>query len=317
MFDPLVIACGLFVGFVVGLTGMGGGALMTPILILLFKIQPLAAVSSDVVAAMVMKPIGGAVHWRRGTVNRGLVTWLMIGSIPSSFFGVYLLRRVDAAAAMQSHIKLALGIALLSVVAGVLLRPILVSGRAQSRPFELKRVPTLIIGILGGLVVGLTSVGSGSLIIVMLLLLYPRLQMSELVGTDLVQAVPLVASAALGHFLFGDLKLGLTVAIIIGSVPGVFLGARFSSRAPDYVIRPALATILFLSGLKLVGASNLLLGVLAPIAIGGGVAYGMWAARRAAVAEKAARPLALRPSSSVPIALPTLQSGPEPVGFKD
>src|SRR6201986_112757 len=111
MIDPTVALAGLFVGFVVGLTGMGGGALMTPILILLFKIQPLAAVSSDVVAAMVMKPIGGAVPWRRGTVNRGLVTWLMLGSIPSSFLGVLLLRRVDAAAAMQSHIKGALGVA--------------------------------------------------------------------------------------------------------------------------------------------------------------------------------------------------------------
>jgi len=293
---------------------MGGGALMTPILILLFHIQPLAAVSSDVVAAMVMKPIGGAVHWRRGTVNRGLVTWLMLGSIPSSFLGVLLLRRVDAAAAMQSHIKVALGVALLSVVTGVLLRPILVSGRALARPFQLRRVPTFLIGILGGLVVGLTSVGSGSLIIVMLLLLYPRLQMSELVGTDLVQAVPLVASAALGHLLFGDLKLGLTISIIVGSVPGVFLGARFSSRAPDYVIRPALATILLLSGMKLVGASNLLVGVTAPAAIAGAVAYGLWAARRAT--GKVARPIALRPSSSVPIVLPAMPSGSEPLHYE-
>jgi uncharacterized protein len=281
MLDPLVVASGLFVGFVVGLTGMGGGALMTPILVLLFHIEPLAAVSSDIVAAMVMKPIGGAVHWRRGTVRRDLVTWLMIGSIPSAFLGVLLLRRLDAGIALQSHIKFALGIALLVVVNGLVVRPLLMSRRQAPHTFELKRIPTLVIGIVGGLVVGLTSVGSGSLIIVALLLLYPRMELSELVGTDLVQAVPLVASAAIGHLLFGNFKLGLTVSILIGSIPGVFVGARFSSRAPDYVIRPSLAIVLLLSGLKLVGASNLVLALVSPLAIGLGLSYGFAASRRA------------------------------------
>src|SRR5215471_14759236 len=139
--DPFVMASGLFVGFVVGLTGMGGGALMTPILVLLFHIEPLAAVSSDIVAAMVMKPIGGAVHWRRGTVRRDLVTWLMIGSIPSAFFGVLLLRRMDAGVALQGHIKVALGIALLVVVNGLILRPLLISRRQAAQPFVLRRIP--------------------------------------------------------------------------------------------------------------------------------------------------------------------------------
>ena len=281
MFDPLVIASGLFVGFVVGLTGMGGGALMTPILVLFFHVEPLAAVSSDIVAAMIMKPIGGAVHWRRGTVQRGLVLWLMLGSIPSAFLGVLLLRRLDAGVALQAHIKVALGVALLVVVTGLVGRPLLISRRAKPEPFELKRVPTLLIGILGGLVVGLTSVGSGSLIIVALLLLYPRMGLSELVGTDLVQAVPLVASAAVGHLLFGNFKLGLTVSILIGSIPGVFIGARFSSGAPDYVIRPSLAVVLLLSGLKLIGASNLILALIAPASVAVGLAYGLSAARRA------------------------------------
>jgi uncharacterized protein len=289
--DPLVIASGLFVGFVVGLTGMGGGALMTPILVLLFHIQPLAAVSSDIVAAMVMKPIGGAVHWRRGTVRRDLVTWLMIGSIPSAFLGVLLLRRLDAGAALQAHIKVALGIALLVVVNGLVVRPLLMSRRQAPPAFALRRIPTLLIGIVGGLVVGLTSVGSGSLIIVALLLLYPRMELSELVGTDLVQAVPLVASAAIGHLLFGNFNLGLTASILIGSIPGVFVGARFSSRAPDYVIRPSLAVVLLLSGLKLVGASNLLLALLAPISIAAGLAYGLRGASRAR-RQRAADPTA-------------------------
>jgi uncharacterized protein len=304
VFDPLVVASGLFVGFVVGLTGMGGGALMTPILVLLFHIEPLAAVSSDIVAAMVMKPVGGAVHWRRGTVNRGLVTWLMLGSIPSAFIGVLLLRRLDAGVALQAHIKVALGVALLVVAAGLVGRPLLIARRSAPLPFELKRIPTMLIGILGGLVVGLTSVGSGSLVIVMLLLLYPRLSLSELVGTDLVQAVPLVASAAIGHLLFGNFKLGLTVSILIGSLPGVFIGARFSSRAPDYVIRPSLAVVLILSGMKLVGASNLMLAVIAPLAVAIGLAYGLRSARRARLERS--RQVAEMPHTNGAVPLPKI-----------
>jgi len=275
---------GLIVGFTVGLTGMGGGALMTPILVLLFHIEPLAAVSSDIVAAMVMKPIGGAVHWQRRTVQRPLVKWLMLGSIPSAFIGVLLLRKLGSGAALQGHIKLSLGVALLVVATGLVVRPLLSSRRRPGDsvlPFEVKPIPTLLIGIIGGVIVGITSVGSGSLIIIMLLMLYPRMRLSELVGTDLVQAVPLVTSAAIGHLLFGSFKLGLTTSILIGSIPGVFVGARFSSRAPDYLIRPALIVVLLLSGTKLVGAPNKLLGWAAPIAITAGVSYALWAWRRA------------------------------------
>jgi uncharacterized membrane protein YfcA len=284
VFDPLVIACGAFVGFVVGLTGMGGGALMTPILVILFGVEPLTAVSSDIVASMVMKPIGGAVHWSRRTVQRPLVKWLMIGSIPSAFLGVLLLRKLGSGAALQGHIKLSLGIALLVVSTGLVVRPLLSARRRPGDsmlPFVVKPVPTLLIGILGGIIVGITSVGSGSLIIIMLLMLYPRMKLSELVGTDLVQAVPLVTSAAIGHLLFGSFKLGLTTSILIGSIPGVFIGARFSSRAPDYLIRPALIVVLLLSGMKLVGVSNKLLGWAAPIAIAAGGGYALWAWRRA------------------------------------
>jgi uncharacterized membrane protein YfcA len=125
MVDPLVILSGLGVGFVVGLTGMGGGALMTPILVLLFGVEPLTAVSSDIVASMIMKPVGGAVHWRRGTVHRPLVKWLMLGSIPAAFLGVLLLRKLGSGAALQSHIKLSLGVALLVVATGLIVRPLL------------------------------------------------------------------------------------------------------------------------------------------------------------------------------------------------
>src|SRR5437762_10052812 len=248
--DFYVTLAGLIVGFTVGLTGMGGGALMTPILVLIFKVQPLAAVSSDLVAAMVMKPVGGGVHMRRGTVNWSLVRWLCIGSIPSAFAGVFILRSLGGGQQVQDRLKFFLGIALAVAAGSIVVKSLiqmlqarrrealLASGRIpQTRVFRLKRVPTLFVGIVGGLIVGMTSVGSGSLIIVTLLLLYPMLSSRELVGTDLVQAIPLVASAALAHILFGDFQLSLTASVLIGSIPGVYLGARLSSRAKDSVIR--------------------------------------------------------------------------------
>jgi len=315
--DPFVVLAGVFVGFVVGLTGMGGGALMTPILVLVFGVQPLAAVSSDVVAAMVMRPIGGGVHWRRGTVNWGLVKWLALGSIPSAFLGVLLLRKLGAGAELEAHVKLALGVVLLVVSAALIIRPLLAARKRPGEsmlPILVRPVPTLFIGIFGGLIVGLTSVGSGSLMIILLLMLYPRLKLSELVGTDLVQAVPLVTSAALGHLLFGDFKFGLTASILIGSVPGVFVGARLSSRAPDHVIRPALVVVLLVSGFKLVGLPDGVLALVAPPVLLTGAGYAFWAHRRARDAQAAVRALSEGPVS-VPVssepAAARLGSSPE------
>lgn len=263
MLDPFVAIAGLLVGFVVGLTGMGGGALMTPLLVLLFGVEPLTAVSSDIVASLVMKPVGGAVHWRRGTVHRNLVFWLMLGSVPAAFLGVLLLKLFGTGASMQSGVKTALGIALLVVGLGLVVRTFLQRRQIDQeigQPIVTRRFATTLVGILGGLVVGIASVGSGSLIIMLLLMLYPRIRLSELVGTDLVQAIPLIASAALGHILFGDFRMALTASILIGSVPGVYLGARCSSRAPDRLIRPALTIVLLTSGLKLLGVPNMWVG---------------------------------------------------------
>src|SRR5437660_4774066 len=276
---------GLIVGFTVGLTGMGGGALMTPILVLLFKVQPLAAVSSDLVASFVMKPVGGVVHLRHGTVNRSLAKWLVVGSVPSAFIGVLILRQLDDGAAVQNRIKTSLGIALLLAVVTMILRSVLNLRRRSARrlaggpstgkaPLVIRPVPTVLVGILGGLVVGMTSVGSGSIIIVLLLVLYPQLRASELVGTDLVQAVPLVGSAALGHVFFGDLHLGLTTSLLVGSLPGVFVGARVSTRAPGRLVRGALAFILTASGLKLLDVGNVQLAAL--LAVAGVVAPVLW-----------------------------------------
>jgi uncharacterized membrane protein YfcA len=266
MLDPFVAIAGLFVGFVVGLTGMGGGALMTPVLVLLFGIEPLAAVSSDIVASMIMKPVGGAVHWRRGTVHKNLVLWLMVGSVPAAFLGVLLLKLFPSGPSMQAGVKLALGIALLAVGTGLLIRPLLQRRRIDHQsggPIVSRPLATVLTGILGGLVVGIASVGSGSLIIMLLLIVYPRMRLSALVGTDLVQAIPLVASAALGHLLFGDFRLSLTASILIGSIPGVYIGARCSSRAPDRLIRPALIVVLVTSALKLFGLGTALVGSIA------------------------------------------------------
>ena len=269
-FDPSVALAGLFVGFTVGLTGMGGGALMTPILVLLFNVQPLAAVSSDLVAAVVMKPVGGGVHLRRGTVNFALVRWLMVGSVPAAFAGVLVLRQLGDGVVVQERLKLTLGVALLLAAASIAAKGLLEvqarrseqpKGRSADRPFQVRPLPTVLIGVTGGLVVGMTSVGSGSLMIVLLLLLYPMLSSSRLVGTDLVQAIPLVASAALGHLLFGDFRLDLTSSLLVGSLPGVYLGAKVSSRAKDGIVRPALVLVLIASGLKLVGVDNLQLGL--------------------------------------------------------
>ncbi len=293
--DLLIALAGLFVGFVVGLTGMGGGALMTPMLVLFFGIQPLAAVSSDLVASLCMKPVGGLVHLRRGTVHKELVRWLVIGSVPSAFCGVLLLRSVGKSDAVQETVKISLGVALLVAVAMMVFKALLsvrqraILGQADSsEPIVVQRAMTVTIGAIGGLIVGMTSVGSGSLIIVALLLLYPRLKTGDLVGTDLVQAVPLVGAAALGHIIFGDFSFGLTSSILIGSLPGVYLGARASSVAPGWIIRRALAFVLLASALKLLGVPTATVGwVLLGIVV---AAPPVWMRVRRSVKQHTPRP---------------------------
>ena len=267
--DTLLALAAFGIGIVVGLTGMGGGALMTPVLVLFFNIPPLTAVSSDLVASAVMKPVGSVVHLRRGTVHLGLVRWLCIGSIPGAFSGVLIARALGRGEAVQEFIRLALGVALLLAAIGLIVRAYLRlleharrrDGRAAPLPagpprVDMRPLPTIVLGALGGLVVGITSVGSGSLIIIALMALYPRLTANELVGTDLVQAVPLVASAALGHILFGDFQMDLTTSLLLGCIPGVWLGAHLSARAPGGLVRRALAFVLLASALKLLKVPN-------------------------------------------------------------
>jgi hypothetical protein len=263
--DLYVAVAGLIVGFAVGLTGMGGGALMTPILVLLFGITPLAAVSSDLVASLIMKPVGAAVHAGRGTVRWNLAAWLATGSVPFAFLGVVFLKAIGSASRVETIISLALGAVLLLAVVALLLKMYLDHRsrhpRAVDDVLHIKRIPTLAIGASIGFIVGITSVGSGTLVIVLLLFLYPRLRGSQMVGTDLAQAIPMVGSAALAHILFGDFKLGLTLSILIGSIPGVLFGAAISSYAPTAFLRGALAAVLLVSGLKLVDVPTLAIGI--------------------------------------------------------
>lgn len=274
----------LVVGICVGLTGMGGGALMTPMLVIFFGVSPLAAVSSDLVASAVMKPVGSLVHLRNGTVRLDLVKWLCLGSVPAAFGGVFVTRALGHGSGVDDVVQTALGVALVVAATGLFLRSYLrLAERAAHRDARreadprrrpevtVRPVPTLVVGVIGGLVVGMTSVGSGSLIIITLMLLYPALRASELVGTDLVQAVPLVASAAIAHVAFGDFQLGLTGAMLVGAIPGAWIGAQLSSRLPGALIRRALGFVLLASALKMLGAGNLVtVVVLAAIAVGAG-----------------------------------------------
>jgi len=254
MIDFPLIAGSFLVAIVVGLTGMGGGALMTPMMMLFFNVPPLAAVSSDLVASAVMKPVGSFVHLRHGTVNLRLVGWLCAGSVPAAFCGVFLAR----AWAVGDGVKYALGVALLLAVAGLAAKALIGDrgGSASAAEIRVRPFPTLLVGTVGGVIVGVSSVGSGSLIIVALIALYPALKANQLVGTDLVQAVPLVVSAAIGHLLFGDFQVDLTLSLLIGSIPGVYLGARISSRAPGGLIRAMLAAVLLAFALTLLNVGN-------------------------------------------------------------
>ncbi|MFI0482440.1 sulfite exporter TauE/SafE family protein [Actinomadura sp. 9N215] len=264
-FDWTMALGSFLVAIIVGLTGMGGGALMTPMLVTFFGVSPLAAVSSDLVAAAVMKPVGSAVHYRQGTIDMRLVGWLCAGSVPAAFSGVLLARALGDGDQVEDIISKAMGVALMIAAMGLVMRGYL-SRRAGGAPgateekdggtasrVKVRPVPTVLVGVIGGLVVGITSVGSGSLIIVALLALYPALKANQLVGTDLLQAVPLVFAAAIGHLLFGDFRMEVTAALLVGSVPGVYLGSRISSRAPSGVIRRILTLVLVASSLKMFG----------------------------------------------------------------
>ncbi|WP_326798828.1 sulfite exporter TauE/SafE family protein [Streptomyces sp. NBC_01808] len=257
-FSWSMVVAGAFVGCMVGLTGMGGGALMTPIMVTVFGVNPTQAIGSDLATSVFMKPFGAAVHQKAGTVRWDVVRWLLPTGVPAAFCGAFLLQFLGEGEDLQSRVKIVIGAALLLAVTGMLARMWLDRRRAaqgeetEDAHVPVRPVPTLVIGLVGGLVVGMTSVGSGSLIIVMLMLVHPRLKANHLVGTDLVQAIPIVAAAAAGHFIVGDASLGLAAVLLLGAIPGVLVGAVLSTRAPGAVLRWVLAIILLATGLSLV-----------------------------------------------------------------
>jgi len=263
--DPYIVLGSAIVGFLVGMTGAGGGALMTPMLILFFGIKPSTAISSDLVAAVLMRPVGAVVHMTKKTVNYSLVGWMVLGSVPAALLGAYTLHLMGDAKPAENDMQIILGVALLLGAGAMVLRYGLDRRSGQGRhgligELVVRPLPTVAIGVVGGFVVGMTSVGSGSLMIVLLLFLYPVIGANQLVGTDLTQAVPLTLAAALGALAFGHVEFAVTTSIVIGSVPAVLVGSLISSRAPDRVLRPVITFVIFASGLKYVGVGTTALG---------------------------------------------------------
>jgi uncharacterized membrane protein YfcA len=255
---PAILAAGFFVGIVVGLTGMGGGALMTPALIFLGVGETAKIVTADLTAAAIYKTGGAIVHSREGSPNLQLAKWLVIGSVPMAFLGPHLLAAVVEPDDIDDVLKMAIGFALLLAATTyalrlyINLRRVRAGGGGGDPHPHIRPIPTLLVGALGGLLVGITSVGSGSVIMVALLMLYPGLSAVRLVGTDLVQAVPLVLAAAVSNIaLNGGLDWGLTIPLVLGSVPGTILGSKLAPRVPQSFIRRAIVVVLTMSGVAL------------------------------------------------------------------
>jgi uncharacterized protein len=298
--DLYLVLGSAIVGLLVGLTGVGGGALMTPMLVLLFGVTPTAAITSDLVAALFMKPAGVAIHWRRKTVNTRIVRYLCYGSLPGAFAGTYALHLMGESAVAEHRLEILLGAALVIGAISMLLRSLVASGRNPNGDIVIRRAVTVVVGAVGGFMVGLTSVGAGSLIVVLLVFIYPNLRNDQLVGTDLAQSVPLTLSATLGTLLFSHVDFSLTTSIIVGSVPAVIVGALLSSRSNGLLLRRVIMGAVLLSGLKYIGFTTDALGVAAVVVAVGVIALSVRDLRRAKddglVAEPIEDVVALLPS---------------------
>ncbi|RQO71133.1 hypothetical protein DBR44_11840 [Aquitalea sp. FJL05] len=247
---------GLVVGFIVGLTGVGGGSLMTPIL-LWFGISPATAVGTDLLYAALTKAGGVFVHHKQKHVDWKLTAWLAAGSVPASLLTLGLLSWLHLSShALDSVFKLVLGVALLLTAASILLKPRLIKLiNPQGHPpaeFVLKPLPTVLIGVGLGVLVTLSSIGAGALGTLALFLLYPALPTTRLVGTEIAHAVPLTLVAGLGHASMGNLNYMLLLNLLMGSLPGIWLGSKLTRRLTDAWLRPALAVMLAVVGAKLV-----------------------------------------------------------------
>ena len=274
--DYRISLVGLLIGFLVGLTGMGGGSLLAPIMILFFRIPPVWAVGTDIAYSTVTKALGSVVHIRQKNVNFKVALWLACGSVPATLLSVGLVQyiRKHYGAVVNGVILHALGFTLVLVAVLLILKPFIMRYFDQRRIEKQKQealtgemgsaeqankwekwyrpVVTALVGAVVGFLVGLTSVGSGTLIIVSIAFLFPRLTSKELVGTDIFQAFMLLASGAIAYFIAGTINWPIVGMLLIGSLPGVYLGSKSSKFIPERYMRPVLATVLAISGLKLI-----------------------------------------------------------------
>ena len=256
--DWLSTLAGLLVGTIVGITGVGGGSLMSPLLILFFGVAPVTAVGTDLWFAAITKPFGAVVHHRQKSADLGVVKWLCIGSIPAALLTLAWLATRDMHQLKGGTIVTALGVllvltALVTPFRGMLSRRLAASPAAQSGRYLRWQPPlTILAGAILGVLVTLTSVGAGALGATMLLLLYPvRLSSKRLVGTDIVHAIPVALVGAIGHLLIGNVNLPLLGALLLGSIPGIILGSWLTRFLSDKVVQPALAAVLLFAGIKL------------------------------------------------------------------
>ena len=254
--DIRVSVLGLAVGFMVGLTGMGGGALMTPALILLGLARPSLAVGTDLVWNALTKSVGSIVHIRQHTVDNRIVKRLAIGSIPGALAGIWLLvvLRRRGVQYEDKVVVLVLGVALVCVAVALYARTLVGAYLHLPTQEQVSRGPwwlTSVVGLAVGFLVSITSVGSGTLIIASLVFLYPATPLKKLVGSDIMHALFLVGVSAIGHAGLGTINYKLLGSLIVGSVPGVWLGSKLSARFPEKALRPILATTLLYLGLKL------------------------------------------------------------------
>jgi uncharacterized membrane protein YfcA len=254
--DYALIAFGLGVGVLVGMTGIGGGSLMTPMLILVFGVTPVTAIGTDLAYAAVTKTVGGYKHWRQRTVDLRLSSWMALGSVPAAIGGVYLLTLLESWTGrdFDDLLLTVLAVALLLTGAATLVRAFLKSMHARERDTiameRRHKIAAVALGVSVGFVLGVTSAGSGALIAVGLILLF-RLVPTRVVGTDVFHAAILLWAAGLAHIVAGNVDFGLAANILVGSVPGVWVGSHWSVRVEPAVLRTTLAVVLIGAGLAL------------------------------------------------------------------
>jgi uncharacterized membrane protein YfcA len=252
---PLYSLSGFVVGLLVGLTGVGGGSLMTPLLVLLFGIRATTAVGTDLLYACITKSVGTAVHGFSGTVDWPIVGKLAAGSVPATALTLVVLSRYQRQLDSSNHaLTTILGVALISTAISIVFRKWIldtfatVAGNLDSRA---RTLFTILSGAVLGVLVSLSSVGAGAIGVTFLLILYPKMLAGKLVGSDIAHAVPLTLIAGIGHWFLGSINGLLLVSLLVGSVPGIIVGSYISSRVPDKLLRPVLAGTLAVVGAKL------------------------------------------------------------------